>query len=77
VATGIELDPTLLGNGCLTTEERRCLTFTWEFDGEGGNAGQGGTVEFDVAFAADDCAAEGNPFEPNATAATDADGGGA
>ncbi|RLM67326.1 hypothetical protein DVK05_11395 [Halorubrum sp. Atlit-8R] len=62
VATGIELDPTLLGNGCLTTEERRCLTFTWEFDGEGGNAGQGGAVDFDVRFAADDCSAEGNPF---------------
>ncbi|KOX97487.1 MULTISPECIES: hypothetical protein [Halorubrum] len=70
VATGIELDPTLLGNGCLTTEERRCLTFTWEFDGEGGNAGQGGAVDFDVRFAADDCSAEGNPF-----AMSDATGG--
>ncbi|WP_017341861.1 hypothetical protein [Halorubrum sp. T3] len=71
VATGIELDPTLLGNGCLTTEERRCLTFTWEFDGEGGNAGQGGAVDFDVRFAADDCSAEGNPFAMSASTGGD------
>ena len=72
VATGVELDPTLLGSGCLTTEERRCLIFDWEFDGEGGNAGQGGAVGFDVRFAADDCSAEGNPFEANATTSSDA-----
>ena len=72
MATGIELDPTLLGNGCLTTEERRCLTFTWEFDGEDGNAGQGGAVGFDVRFAADDCSAEGNPFEMDAVTGGDA-----
>ena len=62
VADGIELDPSLLGDGCLTVDERRCLIFTWEFDDEGGNAGQGGAVDFDVRFAADDCSAEGNPF---------------
>jgi len=72
VATGIKLDPTLIGNGCLTTEERRCLTFTWTFDGEGGNVGQGGVVDFDVRFAADDCSAEGNPFDLNATTGGDA-----
>ncbi|TKX79757.1 hypothetical protein [Halorubrum sp. SD626R] len=72
VATGIELDPTLLGNGCLTTEERRCLTFTWKFDGEGGNAGQGGAVDFDVRFAAADCSAEGNPFAMSASTGGDA-----
>ena len=77
VATGIELDPTLLGNGCLTTEERRCLTFAWEFDGEGGNAGQGGAVGFDVRFAADDCSAEGNPFEMNGATGGDTAGGSA
>jgi hypothetical protein len=59
---GIELDPSLLGDGCLTTDERRCLIFTWEFDATGGNAGQGGTVDFDMAFTADDCNTEGNPF---------------
>jgi hypothetical protein len=72
VATGIELDPTLLGNGCLTTEERRCLTFAWEFDGEGGNAGQGGAVDFDVRFTADDCSAEGNPFDMSDSTGGDA-----
>jgi len=63
LATGVELNPRLLGNGCLTTDERRCLIFAWEFESEGGNAGQGGAVDFDVEFAADDCGAEGNPFE--------------
>ncbi|ELZ51801.1 hypothetical protein C464_00359 [Halorubrum coriense DSM 10284] len=77
LAAGIELNPGLLDNGCLLAGEQRCLTFAWAFGDEGGNAGQGGTVEFDVAFAADDCAAEGNPFEPSATAEGDADGGGA
>jgi len=62
LATGIELNPSLFGDGCLTTDERRCLVFTWEFDSVGGNAGQGGSVGFDVEFAADDCDSEGNPF---------------
>ncbi|ELZ58028.1 MULTISPECIES: hypothetical protein [Halorubrum] len=75
LATGVELDPSLLGNACLTTDERRCLTFAWEFDAEGGNAGQGGSVGFDVEFAADDCTAEGNPFDMSA--ASDAAGGSA
>jgi len=50
LATGVELNPRLLGNGCLTTDERRCLIFAWEFESEGGNAGQGGAVDFDVEF---------------------------
>ena len=62
LATGIELNPSLFGDGCLTTDERRCLIFTWEFDSVGGNAGHGGSVGFDVEFAADDCGSEGNPF---------------
>lgn len=62
LATGIELNPSLFGDGCLTTEERRCLIFTWEFDAVGGNAGHGGSVGFDVEFAADDCGSAGNPF---------------
>lgn len=57
LADGIELD-----GGCLTTGERRCLIFTWEFDADGGNAGQGGSVDFDLSFAADECGNEGNPF---------------
>ena len=75
LADGIELDPTLLGDGCLTTDERRCLTFTWEFDSAGGNAGQGGTVNFDVEFAADDCASDVNPFTYEAPTNSTADGG--
>ncbi|AZQ13441.1 hypothetical protein [Halorubrum sp. PV6] len=74
LADGIELDPTLLGDGCLTTDERRCLIFTWEFDSIGGNAGQGGTVDFDVEFTADDCTSNVNPFTYEPTNAT-ADGG--
>ena len=74
---GIELDPTRLGDGCLTTDERRCLIFTWEFDSTGGNAGQGGIVDFDVDFVADECGTEGNPFEGNAVTGGDATGGSA
>ena len=70
LATGIELNPGLLDNGCLGTGEQRCLTVAWEFDSVGGNAGQGGAVDFDVEFAADDCGAEGNPFDMT----VDADG---
>lgn len=73
LATGIELNPSLFGDGCLTTDERRCLIFTWEFDSVGGNAGHGGTVNFDVEFAADECGAEGNPFLLEST--TDSTGG--
>jgi len=73
LATGIELNPSLFGDGCLTTDERRCLIFTWEFDAVGGNAGHGGSVGFDVEFAADDCGSEGNPFLLGSTA--DATGG--
>ncbi|EMA63261.1 hypothetical protein [Halorubrum kocurii] len=63
LADGIELSPGLFGGDCLTTEERRCLIFAWEFSSDGGNAGQGGAVDFDVEFAADDCRNEGNPFD--------------
>ncbi|GAA0508753.1 hypothetical protein SAMN04488066_1116 [Halorubrum aquaticum] len=60
---GIEVDPGILDNGCLTTEESRCLAFNWEFPiGDGGNAGKGGSVDFDVKFYAVDCAWTGNPF---------------
>ncbi|ELZ41565.1 hypothetical protein C463_12827 [Halorubrum californiense DSM 19288] len=81
LADGVELRPGLLGDGCLGPGEQRCLTFAWEFDGEGGNAGQGGAVDFDVEFIADECDAEGNPFEmddgSDASGSTDADGGAA
>ncbi|OYR59350.1 hypothetical protein [Halorubrum halodurans] len=60
---GIEVDPGILDNGCLTPEETRCLAFNWAFPiGEGGNAGKGGSVDFDVSFYAVDCAWDGNPF---------------
>jgi hypothetical protein len=75
LADGIELDPTLLGDGCLTTDERRCLIFTWKFDSTGGNAGQGGTVNFDVDFLADDCTSDVNPFTYEAPTNSTADGG--
>ncbi|MFC5278476.1 hypothetical protein ACFPM1_06865 [Halorubrum rubrum] len=61
---GIEVDPGILDNGCLTPDESRCLAFNWAFPiGEGGNAGKGGSVDFDVRFYAVDCAWDGNPFE--------------
>ena len=77
LAEGVELRPGLLGDGCLGPGEQRCLTFTWEFDGEGGNDGQGGAIDFLVEFAAIECDTEGNPFERNASTQTDlTDGGG-
>ena len=66
LATGVELNPGILENGCLGPDEQRCLIVAWEFDSAGGNAGQGGAVDFDVEFAADDCGAEGNPFDMTA-----------
>jgi len=66
LAEGIELNPGLFDSGCLTADERRCLVFVWAFDTDGGNAGQGGSVDFTVEFAADDCGSEGNPFEVGA-----------
>ena len=61
---GIELDPGILDNGCLYPGESRCLAFNWTFPvGDGGNAGRGGSVDFDVSFYAVDCAWTGNPFE--------------
>jgi hypothetical protein len=63
LAEGIEIDPGMLDNGCLTPDESRCLAFNWRFPiGEGGNAGKGGSVDFDVEFYAVDCAWDGNPF---------------
>jgi hypothetical protein len=60
---GIEVDPGILDNGCLQPGESRCLAFNWKFPvAEGGNAGQGGAVDFDVSFYAVDCAWTGNPF---------------
>ncbi|MDZ5811349.1 hypothetical protein U4E84_08305 [Halorubrum sp. AD140] len=72
LASGVELTPGLLGGGCLAPGERRCLAFAWEFDADGGNAGQGGTVDFDLSFAAVACGDEANPF---LTAAVDDAGG--
>ena len=77
LADGVELRPGLLGDGCLGPGEQRCLTFEWEFTGEGGNSGQGGAVDFLVQFAADECGSEGNPFEMDPTTETDAAGGSA
>lgn len=63
LADGIEVDPGIFDNGCLEPDESRCLAFNWEFPvAEGGNAGQGGSVDFDVSFYAVDCAWTGNPF---------------
>jgi len=77
LAEGVELRPGLLGDGCLGPGEQRCLTFTWEFDGEGGNAGQGGAVDFLVEFAVVECDTEGNPFGPTSPTEPDStDGGG-
>jgi len=75
LADGVELRPGLLGDGCLGPGEQRCLTFEWEFLGEGGNAGRGGAVDFLVQFAADECGSEGNPFDMNPPTETDATGG--
>jgi len=77
LADGVELRPGLLGDGCLGPDEQRCVTFEWEFTGEGGNAGQGGAVDFLVQFAADECGSERNPFEMDPTTETDAAGGSA
>ncbi|SFR32566.1 hypothetical protein [Halorubrum sodomense] len=77
LADGVELRPGLLGDGCLGPGEQRCLTFEWEFTGEGGNAGQGGAVDFLVQFVADECGSEGNPFETNPATGGDTAGGGA
>ena len=63
LAAGVELNPGLLDDGCLAAGEQRCLIFAWAFDSDGGNAGQGGAVDFDVEFVADDCDARGNPFD--------------
>jgi len=75
LATGVELNPALFDDGCLSAGEQRCLVFDWSFETTGGNAGQGGTVDFDVAFAADDCGSEGNPFDLTTESSGD-DGGG-
>ncbi|SMO82379.1 hypothetical protein [Halorubrum cibi] len=80
---GIEVDPGVLDNGCLRPDESRCLAFNWRFPiGEGGNAGKGGSVDFDVKFYAVDCAWDGNPFaepvpdhEESADSADSADSG--
>ncbi|TKX74433.1 hypothetical protein EXE46_09385 [Halorubrum sp. GN11_10-6_MGM] len=77
LADGVELRPGLLGDGCLGPGEQRCLTFEWQFDGEGGNAGQGGAVDFLVEFGVVDCDDEGNPFERNVPTGGDAAGGSA
>jgi len=61
--SGIELDPGLFDNGCLSPDERRCLTFVWEFPTGDGNAGQGGAIDFDVTFHAVSCGVTENPFE--------------
>ena len=63
VAVGIELDPGLFDNGCLQSGDRRCLTFVWRFPNGGGNAGKGGSLDFDVSFRAVSCEMTGNPFD--------------
>lgn len=72
LASGVELTPGGFGGGCLAPDERRCLAFSWAFDADGGNAGQGGTVDFDLSFAAVACGDEENPF---LTAPVGGDGG--
>ena len=67
--SGIELDPGLFDNGCLSPDERRCLTFVWRFPTGGGNAGKGGAIDFDVTFRAVSCGMTENPFENGAEVA--------
>lgn len=66
LAAGVELDPGLFDNGCLVPGERRCLTLVWRFPADGGNAGQGGALDFDVAFHAVSCDRTENPFAAGA-----------
>ncbi len=64
LADGIPIDPGLLDNDCLTPNDRRCLVIDWAFPIGDGNAGKGGSVDFDVEFGIDPCGAETkNPFE--------------
>jgi len=68
LAEGILLDPGTFDNGCLAPTDQRCIVFRWEFPIGGGNAGRGGSIDFDVAFGVDPCGAgTTNPFEPGAS----------
>ncbi len=63
LADGVQIDPGLLDNGCLRPGEQRCLIFGWKFPPGGGNAGMGGSIDFDVTFGVDPCGAgTANPF---------------
>ena len=64
LSEGILLDPRLFGDGCLTPGDQRCLLFHWRFPVGRGNAGKGGSVDFDVTFGVDPCGADTtNPFQ--------------
>lgn len=67
LSSGVALDPGLFDNGCLGPDERRCLTFVWALPLEAGNRGQGGAVDFDVAFRAVSCDRTENPFATDST----------
>ena len=60
LSEGITIGPGFFDNGCLTPGDRRCLLFYWELPTGGGNAGMGGSVDFDVAFGVSPCGMEGS-----------------
>ncbi|MBP1922046.1 hypothetical protein J2751_001051 [Halorubrum alkaliphilum] len=57
LAEGVLIDPGLFDNGCLTPDAQRCLVLYWRFPTGRGNAGSGGSVDFDVTFGVDPCGA--------------------
>ena len=64
LADGILLDRGFVNNSCLTPSDQRCLLLYWWFPDGDGNAGMGGSVDFDVEFGVDPCDAETtNPFD--------------
>jgi len=60
LSDGITIDPGLFDNGCLTPGDQHCLLFYWRFPVGGGNAGKGGSVDFDVTFSVRPCGTEGS-----------------
>lgn len=69
LADGVRIDPGLLDGDCLTPSDRRCLVIDWAFPVGDGNAGKGGSVDFDVTFGVDPCGADAtNPFDTEESA---------
>lgn len=68
LADGILIDPGFVNNSCLTPGDQRCLLLYWRFPVGDGNAGMGGSVDFDVEFGVDPCDADtANPFDTEDT----------